>query len=331
VDSAIISFQKARQLDPKLRFDSEQEAANLAKALSNESRWRLGETLRTESAMASFRKAKALDTNSEYAPIIKELGQVAAGLFVQEGEYAAQDGDMDGAVVYFKNALELDPKLNIDPNKKAEESRAEFLVEKGEELADDGDIEGAEQNFRQALELDPTLKIDPNKEARSLAMWGLFKKANELIKKCQIREAQAMMAQAQKFFEAEFAQKDADFWNPDSSMKISYYWNNLCWWGSLCDSGKYVRDFMEACNLAVNMKSEENRASSLDTRGLALALIGDYKGAIADFEAFVKYSRTSIRWPYEKYGRKREKWIAELKAGRNPFDQKTLEELREEE
>ena len=33
---------------------------------------------------------------------------------------------------------------------------------------------------------------------------------------------------------------------------------------------------------------------------------------------------------YEQYGTKTEAWIAELKAGRNPFDAETLEALRNE-
>ena len=61
-----------------------------------------------------------------------------------------------------------------------------------------------------------------------------------------------------------------------------------------------------------------------DSRGLARALTGDYAGAIEDFEYYVEHSGndTSVA--------KREAWIAELEAGRNPFDDETLETLRYE-
>ncbi|NIO70145.1 MAG: hypothetical protein GTN71_14240, partial [Anaerolineae bacterium] len=51
-------------------------------------------------------------------------------------------------------------------------------------------------------------------------------------------------------------------------------------------------------------------------------------GAIEDFEFYVEWSKENDR--YEQRGTKREAWIAELEAGRNPFDEATLEELRNE-
>jgi hypothetical protein len=66
----------------------------------------------------------------------------------------------------------------------------------------------------------------------------------------------------------------------------------------------------------------------LDSRGLAHALTGDYSGAIEDFQAFVEWSKEE--GVYEDYGKKRDAWIVELQAGRNPFDKETLQALRDE-
>lgn len=66
----------------------------------------------------------------------------------------------------------------------------------------------------------------------------------------------------------------------------------------------------------------------IDSRGLARALTGDYKGAIEDFEFFVEWSKEDP--DYEEDRLKREGWIIELKAGRNPFDPETLEALKDE-
>jgi hypothetical protein len=58
-------------------------------------------------------------------------------------------------------------------------------------------------------------------------------------------------------------------------------------------------------------------------------LTGDYEGAIEDFESYVEWSKDSGK--HEQGRHKRESWIADLKAGRNPFDGDVLEELLHEE
>ena len=61
------------------------------------------------------------------------------------------------------------------------------------------------------------------------------------------------------------------------------------------------------------------------SRGLARALTGNSSGAIEDFQAY-------IVWAHQN-GQKdrvpqRQDWIAVLKAGRDPFDAQTLEQLK---
>jgi tetratricopeptide (TPR) repeat protein len=100
-------------------------------------------------------------------------------------------------------------------------------------------------------------------------------------------------------------------------------WNLLCWYGGL--SGR-AADFMEACERAVELAPDDGNIR--DSRGLARALTGDYEGAIEDFEYFVVWSKKYGQ--YEDRRPKREAWIVELEAGRNPFDEATLEALRTE-
>lgn len=59
-----------------------------------------------------------------------------------------------------------------------------------------------------------------------------------------------------------------------------------------------------------------------DSRGSARSLTGDFQGAIADFQAFVK--RTNDE---EKKARRQE-WIELLKAGKNPFTDEVLNEFK---
>jgi hypothetical protein len=67
-------------------------------------------------------------------------------------------------------------------------------------------------------------------------------------------------------------------------------------------------------------------ASCHNSRGLARALTNDYSGAVEDFKFVVEYAKKTDDESYPK----REIWIAELKAGRNPFDEVTLNELRKQ-
>jgi regulator of sirC expression with transglutaminase-like and TPR domain len=61
----------------------------------------------------------------------------------------------------------------------------------------------------------------------------------------------------------------------------------------------------------------------LDSRGLARAITGDNKGAISDFEAFIKSTQDADQKT------KRQNWVKELKAGKNPFTPEELEKLRQ--
>jgi hypothetical protein len=101
----------------------------------------------------------------------------------------------------------------------------------------------------------------------------------------------------------------------------AYSWNALCWFGSLWGKPEAV---MEACNTAVQVAHETDR-DYVDycrgSRGIARALTGDYDGAIEDLQFY---------GGSQEQGTERAAWIAELEAGRNPFDEATLATLRGE-
>ncbi len=99
-------------------------------------------------------------------------------------------------------------------------------------------------------------------------------------------------------------------------------YNSLCWTGSL--SGQ-ATEVMEACERGVELAPDNGMYR--DSRGLARALTGDYAGAIEDFRFFVTWSKSA---GYETLASKREAWITELEAQRDPFDEATLEELQNE-
>jgi WD40 repeat protein len=100
-------------------------------------------------------------------------------------------------------------------------------------------------------------------------------------------------------------------------------WDRLCWEGSLAG---HAGDLLAACDQAV----VGDRGSGLfqESRGLARALTGDLAGAAADFKAFVAWAQTR-EFDRERVA-SRQGWIAALEAGRNPFDDATLQALRAE-
>jgi hypothetical protein len=59
--------------------------------------------------------------------------------------------------------------------------------------------------------------------------------------------------------------------------------NGLCWYGSLFGYANKVRD---ACDIAVELDPKFWEIA--DSRGMVRALTDDYKGAIADFEVFIR-------------------------------------------
>jgi len=57
-------------------------------------------------------------------------------------------------------------------------------------------------------------------------------------------------------------------------------------------------------------------------------MTGEYPGAIEDFKAYVKWSKISNE--YGGFEQEVEKWLHAMEAGKNPFDEATLEALRHE-
>jgi WD40 repeat protein len=104
--------------------------------------------------------------------------------------------------------------------------------------------------------------------------------------------------------------------------------NEVCWLGSLDGFAALVK---AACEQAVQLASEVvERDQIRDSRGVARALTGDVAGAAEDFGAFVEFLKKFPNLDDDLHAmlRRRESWIAALKAGRNPFDAQLLKELR---
>lgn len=97
----------------------------------------------------------------------------------------------------------------------------------------------------------------------------------------------------------------------------------VCRYGSFAGFAALV---MPACDQAVAASASTFGLPAWEARGLARALTNDYRGAADDFIAYVDAARRDGQT--EQVFAEHRRWIAELEAGRNPFDPATLKALR---
>jgi hypothetical protein len=96
-------------------------------------------------------------------------------------------------------------------------------------------------------------------------------------------------------------------------------WNRVCWWASLSGLAQRAQ---AACDAAV--APDTTLLTTRDSRGLARALAGDLKGAAVDFAYVVDHAKAG------SFLDKRAAWLEALRAGRNPFTDQVLGELRKQ-
>lgn len=111
--------------------------------------------------------------------------------------------------------------------------------------------------------------------------------------------------------------------------------NSLCFNGSINGFAEVVLD---SCEYAVELTAEGKplaapaiHAAARDTFGIALALTNKPAEAIVEFQAYLDWikSEEDLRNAYyNRYGKRREEWIAALEQGQNPFTPEVLEQLR---
>ncbi|NET84225.1 MAG: hypothetical protein F6J94_20600 [Moorea sp. SIO1F2] len=245
-------------------------------------------------------------------------GSVRAITFSQDGKYLAS-ASLDKTVKLWNfNRDELLKhackgvndylKNNPDVSDKerylcgVEASATVFLLQ-GDKLADKGKINEAISKFEKALELNPSLEFDPQAKARKIAAPFFVRQGMGLVFEGKVDQALASYKKAQEL---------------DPNLEISANdWNGLCWYGSLYNQADKV---MFACEKAIELTPDDE--DYIDSRGLARALTGNRKGAIEDFEQFIKWTDD------EEDKAQRQGWVDALKNGENPFTKEVLESLR---
>jgi len=111
------------------------------------------------------------------------------------------------------------------------------------------------------------------------------------------------------------------------------YWQQLCWYGCLYSEPARV---LFAGERAVQMSKDEKECSCWESRGMVRAMTNNLSGALEDFQVTQKtiYHLSILNnrrdWFSMEALQQRERWIAALEAGQNPFTPEELARLRAE-
>ncbi|OGN72249.1 MAG: hypothetical protein A2X25_00880 [Chloroflexi bacterium GWB2_49_20] len=182
----------------------------------------------------------------------------------------------------------------------------EFLKSEQSELVAGG-LQAALDDFVRTLPLDPALTIELEAGLKTFPLEDLARDIAQGVDTGEVDPAVEMYQALHTLGMREGVSAQT--------------WNKVCWFGSLWGQAQKVLDI---CELAV--AEDPSNGAIRDSRGLALALTGKTNEAIEDFQVFVDWSKQNGN--YETDGRQREKWIAELRRGQNPFNEQLLQSLR---
>ncbi|MBW4477357.1 MAG: hypothetical protein KME54_10865 [Tolypothrix brevis GSE-NOS-MK-07-07A] len=337
-DGAVTNFKQAKQLNVKIDFDTDTDGVQndpekvakelVSQALVKQAR-EIADKGDVDAVVAKFKQAQQLnakidlDDNTEGVQtnpqaVAKKLVSQA---LVQQGKDVATQGNFDGAVAKFKQAQQLDAKIDLDDNTDGVQTNIQAvtkhfiskgLVDQGKQLARQGDINDAVAKLKQAQRIQPKIDINPDidgvqnnpeKVAQDFYIAGLIDEAEEQLKQDEYRKAQAVYKRIENL--------------KPTKENLAKSENSFCRQASLQG---YVKNVVnDACEKAV--KLAPNNANIRDSRGLARALTGNFQGAIEDFQVFIESTNDADAKEL------REAWVKDLQAGNNPFTPEVLEKL----
>jgi WD40 repeat protein len=225
--------------------------------------------------------------------------KLTPSLLFKQAQESATVGSIHQSLALFTEAQKLDSRLTFNPEKDVNQPASLYWMNRAKSYVEEGHPQLVKFLFNKALKLNPKLNINIEAEiALAEGIDALNPEKNKDIKKAIEKYQTAIKI------------------NP--SIDISLYpWNGLCWYGSL---NGYAQEVLFACENAVKLAPKKGNIR--DSRGLARALTGDYKGAIEDFQAYVEWTNN------EEKKKQRQEWIKTLKAGKNPFTRELLEKLK---
>jgi len=363
IGAASAKFQEALELVPDLLLDSRAELQRFAVPLLLKQGKALAEDVNVSEAIAKFKQAIELDPTLDLNPKT-EAGRLAAATLISQAKklvelsYSSDAIDVPGAIAKFKQAVELDPTLDLNPATEVGRLAAATLVGQAKKLvepyysSDAIDVPGAIAKFKQAVELDPTLDLNPEAEAGRLAAATLVSQAKKLVDDLEIEEAIAKFHQAlelnpslnlnpeaeakrlkqlmtvpellaggKKLVQKGKVQEALVIYTEAQTLDRSLVIPRKVW-DELCRSSilhGYVTNPEILAVCDIAVNSEPENPKYRDTRGMARALAGDFEGAIEDFQVYINRSFHQARKA------RRKQWMEALQEDKNSL---TFEDVK---
>jgi WD40 repeat protein/tetratricopeptide (TPR) repeat protein len=305
---AVIQFQQALQQAPCLKFEPIHKAQQIATHTLMQQGHELVKEEQFEAALDKFKRVQELNPRLNFEPN-NQVRKITALALMDKSHQLAQQGDIKAAVAGFQTALKMDSNLNFEPSKKAQQIVANRQINKGVELAQQK-LEGilderVMEAFQKAFIGEINLSLKKSQKAPLDKRRDLFFPSPLQ----QIRANYLIRTGAQLAQSGEIEKAIAIYEKIPKQVSISaYFWNRLCWYGSLHQKAFEVMDF---CAKAVELEPENEwfrRASGMNN-----ALIGDSQAAIEDFQFFI------AKTPYNQLNRQAQGWIRTLRRCKNPF------------
>lgn len=295
----------AREIIPRCSLTPEQREKFALPKLKSQILMESGEKQaragRIKAATKKFKQASKLDHCLKFNPEDKARW-IAAQAQIYKAEKLAEQIKMKAARAKFRKAMQIYSKFRINPDKETRRLAADELIKQGEKLAAAGEVETALIKFQTARTINANLKFDPDEKLRKIAIKPLIRKGIQSLRQANIKQALIVNIKSHVL--------------DPKGLYFEKFWSSLCWYGSLYRNAASV---MNACNKIVELQPENE--SYRDSRGLARALIGDFKGAISDFEFYIKHAKLQHKLVL------REQWLNQLHEGTNPFTEAVIQRL----
>ncbi|MBW4693561.1 MAG: TIR domain-containing protein [Lyngbya sp. HA4199-MV5] len=168
VPAAVAFFRKALQQNSGLSLNPDSEAQRLATQGKAQRLVEEGQDLaqdeKLQAAIAKFREAQSLDPTLSFSPETEAQRLKAkskAQRLVEEGwDLARQEGNVAAAITSYRQAMQLDHDLAINPEEEARYLKAYGLAEQASGLISQGQITTAVIRLTQAETLKTTLVLD---------------------------------------------------------------------------------------------------------------------------------------------------------------------------
>jgi len=328
-ESAKKAFEDANGIDPNLQLNPDAEVL-LAQIVFA--------ALKGDAEIAIQELDAALD---EYPDIADKANSEVAQILLENARIHLREGDIQTAQKNIEQVIGLGTTLSEND---FAQTFASELFEYALQYSSEGNFDNTLLAINWAVEINPEFALDA-----SQILWDLgleypdfavtaIPRSIELDPERAKYSANELYNDAKTYYNDARNSEDNQLYVRASSIldlvastdyqaeeitigELATFYNDICWYGSL---NGVAEEVITACENAIELSPENGWF--FDSRGLARALTGNYEGAIEDFNFFItSYEEDS---DYEGIISIRQSWIITLEAGANPFDEATLEGLR---